>query len=142
MNTNVILVVPDGYALPSGANSFTSNWFDKRSAQTCHLTVTLTGSNAPTGALIVQASDAPEQGGGSFGMPQVPQGSTSPVDVVTVAATSGTTTATSVSITTAGTIGLQVATSARWVRVKYTSSADVAGLTVNVYGNAPYNSPG
>lgn len=135
MNNNAILYFPDGgsidgYSAGAYHNSFTTNWFDKRSAQTCNISVVFTGSNAPTGSLVVQGSNAPENPGGSYGMPA---GGVSPVDAFTVSTTS---------ITVAGVTGLQVATSARWVRVVYTSSSDVGGLTIHVYANAPYNSPG
>lgn len=131
MNTNLILL-PDGYAPATGNNSFTSNWLDKRSGPTVCLTMVLLGANAPTGTAIVQGSNVPEQYGGSYGGPQ---GGASPVDVFTVATTSQ-------SITAQGTAAWDLCTGARWVRVVYTASSSVAGLTAYCYGNAPYSSPG
>jgi hypothetical protein len=119
----------DGYALPTGNNSITSQWLDKRSSKAVFLSFVLSGANAPTGTVLVQTSGATEKPGGTYGAP----GSQTPVDAQTYPGSS-------TAITTTGITSWDITTSARWVRVVYTSSSNVAGLTVNCYGNAPFDS--
>jgi hypothetical protein len=134
--TSLFLYQPAGYQAVSGGslpttpnNSFVSSWGDKRSATTCALSVIFYGGT-PTGTLTVEVSNAPEQSG-SFGYPQ-----NKGDDAFTLAGSSQTVTA------SAGPFQWQLASlPARWVRVRFTSSQTTAGLTVNVYMNAPHESP-
>jgi len=128
MNSNLNLI-PDGYQFAAGNNSITSNWMDKRSATSVSLSFVFSGVNAPTGTLTVETSNAPEKVGGGVGQP----GPT--LDVSTF-------TGSSISVTAVGVNKWEITTSARWVRVKYVASANVAGLFGWCWANAPYVSPG
>jgi hypothetical protein len=134
-NTSEFLFQPAGFQAKTGGavptspnNSFVTAWADKRSAIAVGLSVLFYGGT-PTGTLTVEVSNAPEQAG-SFGYPQN-QGD----DAQTLAGSSQTVTA------SAGPFQWQLSNlPARWVRVRYTSSQTTAGLTANVYMNAPHQS--
>lgn len=120
-----------GAPIPStpSVNSFVSKWCDKRSATAVGLSVIFYGGT-PTGTLTVEASNAPEQQG-TVGIPQ-----NGGDDAATVTGTSTTVTA------SAGPFQWQLSDlPARWVRVRYVSSQTTAGLSANVYANAPHESP-
>ena len=134
--TGIFLWTPAGWdrrtggALPTSPNnSFVTPWGDKRSAMGVGLSVFFYGGT-PTGVLTVECSNAPEQAG-SFAYPNN-QGD----DALLVAGTSQTVTA------SAGPFQWQLATlPGRWVRVRFASSQTTAGLSANIYMNAPHVSP-
>jgi hypothetical protein len=134
-NSTASLVQPDGYALLSSNNSITSKWADKRSATNCSISFVLAGSNAPTGTLTIETSNAPENYNSSYGSgPLVPTPGSDPLDVTTY-------TGSSTAISAAGATKFDdIITSARWIRAKYVSSSNVAGLTVNCWINVPFES--
>jgi hypothetical protein len=134
-NSQASLIQPDGLALASGSNSITSMWCDKRSATNVSLSFVLAGSNAPTGSVYVQASNAPENYNVTWGSgPLVATGSTTPVDTVTIPNST-------VAITAVGATHWDIETPSRWVRIVYTASENVAGLTVYAFASVPFESP-
>ncbi len=153
-NSNQILIQDsansDGYSVITANNAFTTKWADKRSATSLSISCSLSGANAPTGAWKVQISDAPENTSqvSYGGAPKGGAGAgTDPVDVVDLTLSGqaiingkGTVSTNTVTITTTGTTMFQITTSARWIRVVYTPSASVAGLTANVFASIPFQS--
>lgn len=135
-NTSLFLWVPAGWSARLGGplptapnNSFVTPWGDKRSAVACGLSVFFYGGT-PTGTLTVEVSNAPDHSGGSPGYPQN-QGD----DALLLAGSSQTVTA------SAGPFQWQLsALPARWIRVRFASSQTTAGLSANVYLNAPHES--
>jgi hypothetical protein len=127
MQVGAYLITPDGYALDGYNNSITTNWFDKRSSQTVALSFVLRGANSPTGSVLVEGSNSPEKSGGTYGYPNNTD------DKVTL-------TGTTQSVTVVGAHQWDLETACRWVRIVYTSSSDVSGLTVSAYATAPLNS--
>lgn len=137
----------DGYTVPNSPNTFFSNWCDKRSSIKCNISCTLTGGT-PDGYWEVQVSNAPPDKYTGSG----PQGAsgprTDPVDVtrltisgaVTVSGV-GTISTNVVTVAAAGTTVLEISTAARWIRVKYTQSNPVSGLTAYVFASVPFESP-
>jgi hypothetical protein len=130
-NSVAQMINPDGYALPNPGNSITTKWIDKRSCTHVSLSFVLAGANAPTGTLIVQGSNAPENYGISYG--SSPLGLPNPIDTTTI-------TGTSTAITATGVTKFDLVTAERWVRMVYTSSADVSGLTVYAWASCPFES--
>ena len=136
-NTSLFLYTPAGWSPSKGAplptspnNSFVTAWADKRSAITCGLSVLFYGGT-PTGTLTVEVSNAPDNPGGSPGYP-----ANKGDDALLLAGSSQTVTA------SAGPFQWQLASlPARWIRVRFASSQTTAGLTANVYLNAPHESP-
>ena len=128
MNSNELLL-PDGYACSNPGNSFVTNWLDKRSGMSVGISCVFSGANAPTGTLVVQTSNSKEQYGGTYG---------GPANTADAATVPGSSTA----VTAVGVNRWMITTPDRWVRVVYTSSADVAGLTVYCVANCPYTSAG
>lgn len=126
-NSQEYLITPDGYTLSSGNNSITSMWFDKRSCSSVGISFILTGVNAPTGTVVVQTSNSPATAGNMGGSPQ------STADAMTFPGSS-------VAITATGITRWDLVTPDRWVRVVYTASANVSGLSVNCWANAPRES--
>jgi hypothetical protein len=135
-SNSVQSLIQDGYAVNSSNNSFESNWCDKRSATTISISFVLAGSNAPTGSVFLEASNAPENYNVPWGSggPLAPPDSNTPVDVVTIPNST-------VAITATGATHWDVATPARWVRVHYTETDNVAGLTAYVFASVPFESP-
>lgn len=136
--TSVLVFAPaggspvTGFPVPTSPNnSFVTPWVDKRSAGGVGLSVIFYGATS-AGTLSVEASNAPEKVGG-VGQPQ-----NNGDDAMTVASSSQ-------SVSAGASTAIfqwQLATlPARWVRVRFTSSATTAGLLVNVYANAPHESP-
>lgn len=136
----------DGYTVPTSPNTFFSMWCDKRSALKCSISCTLTGAT-PDGYFEVQVSNAPQdQYNGS-----APQGAlgprTDPVDLarltisgaVTVSGV-GTISTNVVTVAAAGATFLEISTAARWVRIKYTQSNAVSGLTAYIFASVPFES--
>lgn len=118
-----------GGVLPTSPdNGFVSRWCDKRSATSVGLSVRFYGGT-PTGTLTVETSNAPEQAGAA-NMPN-----NNGDDAETLTGSSTTVTA------SAGPFQWQLADlPARWVRVRYVSVETTAGLSANVYANAPHES--
>lgn len=135
-HTTLFLWQASGYSQKVGAplptapnNGFVTPWGDKRSAGAVGLSVVFYGGT-PTGTLTVETSNAPEQQGTGSGYPQ-----NGGDDALTVTGSSQTVTA------SAGPFQWQLVLPGRWVRVRYTSSQTTAGLSANVYMNAPHESP-
>jgi hypothetical protein len=135
-NTNVFLFQGTGFSPVTGTplptspnNSFVTSWGDKRSATMVGLGIIFYGGT-PTGTLTVEVSDAPDQAG-SFGYPN-----NKGDDALTVTGSSQSVSA------SAGPFQWQLAAlPGRWVRVRFTSAQTTAGLSANVYMNAPHESP-
>ena len=137
MNSNLILLVPDGLALTAGNNSFTSNWADKRSAPYFGISVVIRGTGTIAGAITFQASNAIEQTGGTYGAPNPGISGTAgnPDDLITIAG---------VSLTVSAQGAFQwdptVPYGFRWVRAVYTATTSAAGQTASVYYNGAFSS--
>lgn len=141
-NSSVFLCNPIPLTLASGANSFVSQWGDKRSATCVGLSLVFYGANPPVGTAQVETSNAPEKPGTGQGIPN-----NSSSTATNIGDDAQVYTGSELSITLNSTTGLygaqwQIAgLAARWVRVRYTAGSNVSGLTVNCYMNAPHESP-
>ena len=127
-NSQQKLFEPDGYVLSNPGNSFTSLWGDKRSGQTCSISLVFAGSGTPDGYAHVETSNAPEipTWGGVLGGLTPTDASTFPGSTVNILST--------------GVTKWEVLTSARWVRVVYVSTVDSSNLAIHVYYNVPFAS--
>ena len=124
------LFLPDGYVCSDihGSNSFVSEWVDKRSCPVVGISVVFSNSDgySPTGTLIVQTSNALQQYGSVLS-------GAAKLNTSDAATFSGSST----SITAVGITKFSISTPDRLIRVKYTSSLDVAGLSVYIVGAGP-----
>lgn len=133
-NTEQFLVSPQPLTLANPGNSFVSNWLDKRSANSFGISVVFYGANAPDGYAWLEMSNAPFQAGSGYGMPN-----NKGDDVTELIGSQQTVTYNPLS-------GLYTAQwqisgiACHYVRLRYVSLGDVAGLSVNCYANAPYES--
>jgi hypothetical protein len=134
-NSELFLVSPQPLTLSNSANSFVSNWGDKRSASSFGVSVVFYGANAPDGYAWLETSNAPMQSGTSYGQPF--NGGDDAAELPGSQQT----------ITLNATTGLYSAqwqvsnVGAHFVRVRYTANTNKSGLTVNVYLNSVFNSP-
>lgn len=127
------LTSPSPKPLTDGYNSFVSNWVDKRSATCIGISIVFTGG-VPVGSAQLETSNAPSQVGTAYQYPN-----NNGDDAATVPGSSQAI----VLNTLTDNYGYQWQVSnlaARWVRVRYTASSEVAGLLVNVYASIPYES--
>jgi hypothetical protein len=128
-------LIQDGYVLPTGNNSITSGWVDKRSSTNVSLSFTLTGSGSVDGYAHVEASDAPENYYVTWGSgPLVLPGSVDPVDANTIPGS------TSLHLGSTGTTHWDIQTAARWVRVVYVANSSSANLQVYCWASVPFES--
>ena len=130
-STTTLLLAPDNLALTAGNNSFVSNWADKRSIPFPAISVVLRGTNNTQGTLTLEVSCVPEKQGATYGLPSPsPVAGTGDPDDVT---TYGGSIAVNQTKTTAYLFAPTVPVGARWIRVRYTATASVAGITASVY---------
>lgn len=132
-NIEQFLVSPQPLPLASGNNSFVSNWGDKRSCANFGVSVVFYGVNAPDGYAYLETSNAPLAQGTSYGQPAF-----SADDYQEIPNSQLT-----IGLLPSGQYGGQWQASnigAHYVRVRYTSLGNVAGLSVNVYLNGIKNS--
>lgn len=134
-NTEQYLTSPYPLTLVNGSNSFVSNWCDKRSSTAFGISVVFYGATGVDGYCTLEVSNAPVQtGSGVYGQPN------NGGDDVTTLASSQTNTALN-PLTGLYTVTWQIVNCpAHFVRVRYTASSQVSGLSVNVYCNSPYES--
>jgi hypothetical protein len=131
-NSSQFLVSPAPLGLASNANGFVSQWVDKRSATSCGVSVVFYGAT-PDGYAWLEVSNAPEQQG-FLSLPN--NGGDDAIELassqqnIALNAISG----------NYGTSWQVINCPARWLRVRYTASASVSGLSVNVYVNVPFES--
>lgn len=135
----------DGYTVPNSPNTFFTKWCDKRSSIKCSISATLTGGT-PDGYWEVQISNAPPDGK-TGGGPKPVGAATDPPDVsrLTISGSVlvsgvGTISTNVVTVAAAGATVLEISTAARWVRLKYTQSNAVSGLTAYVFASVPFES--
>ena len=130
-STTFPLLAPDNLPLAAGNNSFASNWADKRSVPFPSISVVLRGTNNTQGTLTLEVSNVPEAPGKTYGIPSPSPvtGTGDPDDVTTY----GGSIAVNQTKTTAYLFAPTVPVGCRWIRVRYTASASVAGITASVY---------
>lgn len=139
-NSNAELIMPnpyqDGYSLSASDNSFTSNWADKRSTCNCSISVAFIGPTAPDGYCHLESSNAPENRKSTYG--SGPLGSPIPWDTTTVEPSLQQVPVVA-DVSGAYVVRWELTfLSARWVRVKYVPTANVAGLQVVCWYNSPF----
>lgn len=129
------LVSPQPFSLLASANSFVSNWADKRSAPNFGISVVFYNTGAaPDGYAWIETSNAPTAPGTNFGMPanggdDAQEYPGSQLSIVLQPLN--------------GLYGAQWQISnngAHYVRVRYTANTNKSGLSVNVYYNGSFSS--
>lgn len=144
MGYTSIPLVPVAMALPSSPNSFVSGWGDKRSGNSAGISVVFYGPNAPDGYAWIEASNAIVQPGNQYNSPNF--GTSNALSPATSGDDAWEVASTQTTITLNPITGLYTANwlltdlPARWVRLRYTSLGNVAGLSVNVYLAVPHYS--
>jgi hypothetical protein len=133
-SSNEMLVSPAPLTLPNPGNGFVSNWLDKRSASVFGISIVFYGPNAPDGYAWIETSNAPFQSGSGYGQPNNGGDDATMLTGTQQTITHNTLTGNWDSQWQICGIG------AHYVRLRYVSLSDVAGLTVNVYGSAPLTS--
>jgi hypothetical protein len=134
-NNAQFLLSPQPSVFADGYNSFVSNWADKRSSTSFGISAIFYNAIGVDGYCTLEISNAPDQQGAGNGKPN-----NGGDDAVTLA--SSQTNLALNPITGNYQVSYQIVNCpAHFVRLRYTASSQISGLQVNVYFNAPFESP-